>query len=111
MIPPLQGSWYVYSMIRRHGCLSVWDEFNGIGPEWAGGFIRAILTRAFAEFIPAAFIHDVRVGFRSDIGSHAANRELLTNCILLAGCSARPRFLKAAAYLVYWMCETFGERF
>lgn len=108
---PLQGTWFVKRMIDVHGIERVNEEYNGIGAEWMGARVRGFLTRIFPEFEPAAYIHDVRVGFSSEIGSHESNRELLRNCRLLALCSERPFRLKIAAYVFYFACEVFGKRY
>ena len=61
-------------------------EYNGIGPEWAGADIRALVTRHAAIFEPAALIHDMR-NYMSDgtaAAFHYANGEFLLNCLRLA---------------------------
>lgn len=108
---PLKGLWFVTHMIHLHGRDAVYAEYNGIGAEWMGRRVRAWLTRAFVEFVPAAFIHDIRKGFKSGIGSRAANKELLWNCRQIAAESDRPRFLKFAAYVFYFACQAFGGKY
>lgn len=61
-------------------------EYNGIGPEWAGAYVRDLVTGKLALFEPAALIHDMR-NYESDgTGGafHYANGEFLLNCLKLA---------------------------
>ena len=61
-------------------------EYNGIGPEWAGEYLRDKVTSRLALFEPAALIHDLRNSV-SDGQRHAfnaANFEFLHNCLALA---------------------------
>ena len=61
-------------------------EYNGIGPEWCGAALRAVVTEKFSLFEPAALIHDLRntVSDGSEIAFHIANHEFYINCRKLA---------------------------
>ena len=61
-------------------------EYNGIGPEWAGEYLRDLVTDFLSLFEPAALIHDMRnsVADGSQHGFHFANGEFLLNCLKLA---------------------------
>ena len=72
----LQG--FDYAVLAR--------EYNGIGPEWAGEYVRDLVTGKLALFEPAALIHDLR-NYESDgtgAAFHYANGEFLLNCLKLA---------------------------
>ena len=61
-------------------------EYNGIGPEWCGAAIRAVVTEKFSLFEPAAMIHDLRntVSDGTEMAFHVANQEFYINCRKLA---------------------------
>lgn len=109
----LRGLAFLDACVVRHGADRVNAEWNGIGAEWMWEPVRVWLTRRFSVFAPAAYIHDVRVGFSSegDFTSHHANLELYANCRELARHSSRPRLYAIVAGVFYLACELFGRRF
>ena len=61
-------------------------EYNGIGPEWAGEYLRELVTGYLSLFEPAALIHDLRnyMADGSQQGFHFANGEFILNCLKIA---------------------------
>lgn len=75
-----------YAWATSLGFATIYREYNGIGPEWAGAAIRAKATEILSLFEPAALIHDLR-NYRSDGSRHGfnyANIEFHENCLKLA---------------------------
>lgn len=72
--------------LRCFGLAEIVGEYNGIGPEWAGALVRAVVTEKLAVFEPAALIHDLRnaVSDGTEFCFRAANTEFLHNCLALA---------------------------
>ena len=89
--------------------------YNGTGPEFLPGAIRAKLDAFARPLLPAVMVHDVEFTTSDGtVGSfQAANRRLLVNCIICA-CDAHPwhswrRYaLILEAYALYRACAKFG---
>lgn len=89
--------------------------YNGTGPEFLPGAIRAKLDDFARPFLPAVMVHDVDYTFSDGtVGSfQAANRRLLINCIICAldahpWHSWRRYALILEAYALYRACAKFG---
>ena len=81
-------------------------EYNGIGPEWCGAAIRAVVTEKFSLFEPAALIHDLRttVSDGPEMAFHVANQEFYINCSKLAdGAYPHSEYLIMSAILAAGM--------
>ena len=90
-------------------------SYNGTGPEFLPGAIRAKLDDFARPLLPAVMVHDVDYTFSDGtVGSfRAANRRLLVNCILCARDSHpwyswRRYALILEAWALYRACTKFG---
>ena len=89
--------------------------YNGTGPEFLPGAIRAKLDYFAHPFLPAVMVHDVDYTLSDGtVGSfQAANRRLLINCIICA-IDAHPWYswrryaLILEAWALYRACTKFG---
>ena len=89
--------------------------YNGTGPEFLPGVIRAKLDSVARPFSPAVMVHDVDYTFSDGtVGSfQEANRRLLVNCIICAldthpWYSWRRYALILEAWALYRACTQFG---
>ena len=89
--------------------------YNGTGPEFLPGAIRAKLDDFARPFLPAVMVHDVDFTYSDGtVGSfRSANRRLLVNCLICAldahpWHSWRRYALILEAYALYRACAKFG---
>ena len=89
--------------------------YNGTGPEFLPGAIRAKLDDFARPLLPAVMVHDVDYTFSDGtVGSfRSANRRLFVNCLICAldahpWHSWRRYALILEAYALYRACAKFG---